>query len=200
MFKTMDGVSVYDKQDVDTLVQPIEANATEAKELANNVMSRKLDKSEANIAFSEDRARLAALETEKATKAELQTLVSEAINAAIQTKLNAIMSDINHIVDNAIDDELENYDNKSDVTSKITNAIQTALQSYDTAELAASKVTNAIQTALQNYDTSSVVNSKISTATNGMATQAYVNNAIAAIPATAEATSADVTAIVNQYF
>lgn len=187
MFKTMDGVSVYDKQDVDTLVQPIEANATEAKQIATTIDSRKLDKSEANIAFSEDRARLTALETEKATKSELQTLVAEAINTAIQAKLNAIVSDINHIVDNAIDDELENYDNKSDVTSKIANAIQTALQSYDTAELATSKVTNAIQTALQSYDTSSVVDNKIA-------------SAIAAIPVPAEATAADVTAIVNQYF
>lgn len=157
-FKTMDGVTVYDKQDVDNLLEPVAQNATDAKQAATALGNSKADRSEMNLELSADRQRLTALETGKADKTEIPTMVADTVNDIITTKVQAIASDINHIVDNAIDDELEDYDD------------------------------------------SHAVNNKIATATNGLASEQYVDQAIAAIPNPGVASTADVTAIVNQYF
>lgn len=161
-FKTMDGVEVYDKRDVDNLVEPIQQNATEAKQEATSLATRKLDKSEANLEFAADRQRLDTLETGKADKSELSSEVTRQVDSIITTKLQAIESDINHIVDTEIAHELQDYDDAHTADAK--------------------------------------VDQKIATATDGMATQTYVDQAIAAIPNPGVASAADVESIVNQHF
>lgn len=183
-FKTMDGVEVYDKHEVDTIITPIQQAATGAKQTAESIDSRKLDKSDATHEFAADRARLSALEEGKANKSEISSLVAETIDSAINSKLATLESDLNHIVDNIVDDELEDYDTSSQVTSKI-NA---ALQDYDTPAQTTQKTANAIDTALQSYDDSNTVDQKIATA---------INN----IPAGPTAmTTAEATAMINNYF
>lgn len=168
MFKTMDGVAVYDKSDVDNIVGPIQQNTAEAKQVATTIDSRKLDKTEATHEFEADRARLSNLEDTKADKSEIQQVVSSAIDAIINTKVASITSDINHVVDNAIDDALEDYDTPAQTTQKTANAIDTALQ---------------------DYDNSNTVDQKIATA---------VDTAVATRPAAM--TTAEATALINQYF
>ena len=150
MFKTMNGIEVYDKSDVDNIVTPIQQNAAEAKQVATTIDSRKLDKTEATHEFEADRARLSNLEDTKADKSEIQQVVSSAIDATINTKVASITSDINHIVDNtvddAVDDALKDYDTAAQTTQKTTNAIDTALQDYDNSNTVDQKITAAVAT------------------------------------------------------
>lgn len=197
MFKTMDGVEVYDKHEVDAIVTPIQQAATSAKQTAESIDSRKLNKSDATREFATDRERLSALEEGKADKSAIPSLVTEAIDSVINSKLATLESDINHIVDDSIDDELEDYD----TSAQVTNKINTALQNHDTS----SQVTNKIDTALQNYDTSGEVTDKITTALQSYDDSATVNSKIATainnIPAGPTAmTPAEATAMINQYF
>lgn len=188
MFKTMNGVEVYDKSDVDNIVDPIQQNAAEAKQVATTIDSRKLDKSQATLEFAADRERLSNLESNKADKSEVAGMVSSAIDATINTKVASITSDINHVVDNAIDDALEDYDTPAQTAQKTANAIDTALQDYDTPAQTTQKTANAIDTALQSYDNSNTVDQKIATA---------INN----IPAgPAAMTTSEATALINNYF
>lgn len=146
MFKTMNGVVVYDKSDVDNIVGSIQQNAAEAKQVATTIDSRKLDKTEATHEFEADRARLSNLEDTKADKSEIQQVVSSAIDATINTKVASITSDINHVVDNAIDDALEDYDTPAQTTQKTVNAIDTALQDYDNSNTVDQKIAAAVAT------------------------------------------------------
>ena len=135
MFKTMDGVSVYDKQDVDSITNAISADVsqntsdiTNLKTGVQTLQSDKADKSELNAKadttdLTETKARVSNLENNKVDKSEVSSLVHSAIDNVITAKVNAITSDINHIVDNAVDDALENYDNSNTVDSKINAAI-----------------------------------------------------------------------------
>jgi hypothetical protein len=181
----MNGIEVYDKSDVDNIVAPIQQNAAEAKQVAESIDSRKLDKTDAVHEFEADRVRLSNLESNKADKSEIQQVVSNAIDATINTKVASITSDINHIVDNAIDDALEDYDTPAQTTQKTANAIDTALQDYDTPAQTTQKTADAIDTALQNYDNSNTVDQKIATA-------------VATRPAAM--TTSEATALINQYF
>ena len=146
MFKTMNGVVVYDKSDIDNIVGPIQQNAAEAKQVATTIDSRKLDKTEATHEFEADRARLSNLEDTKVDKSELAGMVSSAIDATINTKVASITSDINHVVDNAIDDALEYYDTPAQTAQKTANAIDTALQDYDNSNTVDQKITAAVAT------------------------------------------------------
>lgn len=188
-FKTMDGVEVYDKSDVDNIVNPIQQNATEAKQVATAIDSRKLDKSQATLEFAADRERLSNLESGKVDKSELAGMVSSAIDTTINAKVAAISSDINHVVDNAIDDALEDYDTPAQTAQKTANAVDTALQDYDTPAQTTQKTANAIDTALQDYDNSNTVDQKIATA---------VDTAVATRPAAM--TTSEATALINNYF
>lgn len=193
-FKTMDGVEVYDKYDVDLIKDSIDATTsqhttdiTQLKTKANSLenskastaqmqdatsrltaveqrltgdennisehsnritalendtvkvtsfnqaMNNKADKTyaeqtrqtannnHADITALQNRA--TALESGKADKTEIPMLVSSAVDGMINNKLATIESDINHIVDNAIDDELEDYDDSNTVDNKIATAI-----------------------------------------------------------------------------
>lgn len=135
MFKTMDGVSVYDKQDVDGITDAINTSVSQntsdianLKTGVNALQNSKADKSElsskaANTDLNDTKARVTALENNKADKSEVSSLVQDSIDNVITAKVNTIASDINHIVDNAVDDALENYDDSNTVDSKISTAI-----------------------------------------------------------------------------
>lgn len=167
-FKTMDGVEVYDKSDVDDIITPIQQDATEAKQIATTIDSRKLDKSQATQEFAADRERLSNLENNKVDKSEIPGMVNSAIDNVINAKVASITSDINHIVGNAVDAELDDYDDSNTVDQKIATAIDTELD---------------------DYDDKAAVNQKISTA---------VEAAVATRPVAM--TTAEATALVNQYF
>lgn len=193
-FKTMDGVEVYDKHDVDLIKDSIDATTsqhttditqlkTKANSLENSKAStaqmqdatsrltaveQRLTGDENNISEHSSRItalennsatveqmnqglnakadktyaeqtrqtannnhadittlqnRATALESGKADKTEIPVLVSSAVDGMINNKLATIESDINHIVDNAIDDELEDYDDSNTVDQKIATAI-----------------------------------------------------------------------------
>lgn len=126
MFRTMDGVEVYDKHDVDGITEPIQQNAATARQTAERLETSKLDKSEASVEFAndrtrldtleadkatkaemssnftEDRTRLAALETDKADKTEVPGIVNDTVNGIINSKLALIENDIVHIVQNEV--------------------------------------------------------------------------------------------------
>lgn len=198
MFKTMDGVEVYDKHDVDLIKDSIDATTsqhttditqlkTKANSLENSKAStaqmqdatnrlsaieQRLTGDENNISEHSSRitalennsatveqmnqslnakadkayaeqtrqtannnhaditaleTRATALESNKADKTEIPTLVSSAVDGMINNKLATIESDINHIVDNAIDDELEDYDDSNTVDQKIAAAVDAAV-------------------------------------------------------------------------
>lgn len=133
MITTLDNKQMYEKHEVDQIAQEIRNASTSADELA-------------------------ALDNKKVNKSDLPDEVNRAVDAIITSKVETVVSDINHIVNNAVGDALNNYDNGN------------------------------------------TVDQKIATATNDMATQAFVSEAIAQIPNPGVASSADVTAIVNQYF
>ena len=207
-FKTMDGVEVYDKRDIDLIKDSIDtttsqhstdinqlknkanslenskANVTQVQELANELTATKqsLTSAESNIsehsnrltelennsatieqlnrglndkaskayaeqtrqatnnnrnAITELESRVTATENDKLNVSDLPQAVNEVLDSIINSKLALIESDINHIVDNAIDDELEDYDNKAAVDQKITTAIATRPVAMSTAEATA---------------------------------------------------------------
>ena len=76
-------------------------------------------------------------ENDKLNVSDLPQAVSNILDSIINSKLALIESDINHIVDNAIDDELEDYDNKAAVDQKITTAVATRPTAMPTAEATA---------------------------------------------------------------
>lgn len=135
MFKTMDGVSVYDKQDVDGITDAINTDVsqntsdiTNLKTGVHNLQEQAVSKSELNAKantadLTETNTRVSNLENNKADKSEVSSLVQNTIDSVITAKINTIASDINHVVDNAVDDALENYDDSNTVDSKINTAI-----------------------------------------------------------------------------
>lgn len=143
-FKTMDGVEVYDKREVDAIVTPIQQAAASAKQTAESIDSRKFNTSDATREFAADRERLSNLESNKADKSEVSSLVNSTVDGIINAKVTGITSDINHIVDNAIDDELEDYDTPAQTAQKTANAIDAALQSYDNSNTVDQKIATAI--------------------------------------------------------
>ena len=178
-FKTMDGVEVYDKRDIDLIKDSIDtttsqhstdinqlknktnslenskANATQVQELANEltVTKQSLTSAESNISEHSNRlteleSRVTATENDKLNASDLPQAVSDVVDSIINSKLALIESDINHIVDNAIDDELEDYDNKATVDQKITTAIANELEDYDNKATVDQKITTAIDTAI----------------------------------------------------
>ncbi len=105
--------------------------------------------------------RVTALENGKANKSEIPEMVNSAIDNVINTKVAGITSDINHIVDNAIDDALEDYDTSAQTTQKTADAISTALQSYDDSNAVDSKIDAAVATrpvAMSTAEATAIVN------------------------------------------
>ena len=171
MFKTMDGVSVYDKQDVDGITDVINASVSQNTSDIANLKTGVHNLQEQSVDFTEISTRVTTLESNKADKSEVSSLVQDSIDNVITAKVNTIASDINHIVDNAVDDALEDYDDSNAVDTKINNAIN-----------------NIPATDLSSYDTSAQVTQKI-------------NTAIANIPSGPTAmTTSEATAIIDNYF
>lgn len=207
-FKTMDGVEVYDKADVDGIVESVntasaqhtsditnlktktnslensKANTAQVQTLANELaaaeqrltgadnnisehsqritalennsvnvtafnqaMNNKADKTYAEqtrqIANSNHSdiaglaGRVTSVENSKLNTSDLPQAVNSAVDAIINDKLSLIESDINHIVDNAIDDGLEDYDDSNTVDQKITAAVATRPVAMTTSEATA---------------------------------------------------------------
>ena len=147
MFKTMDGVSVYDKQDVDSITNAINTNVsqntsdiTNLKTGVQTLQTGKADKSELNTKanttdLTETNARVSSLENNKADKSEVSTIVQNTVDSIITAKVQSISSDINHIVDNAVYDALEDYDTSDQVTQKINDAVPTVMTTSEAAAL-----------------------------------------------------------------
>ena len=143
-FKTMDGVEVYDKRDIDLIKDSIDTTTSQhstdinqlknkANSLENSAEQTRQAVNNNHNAITELENRVTATENDKLNASDLPQAVSDAVDIIINSKLALIESDINHIVDNAIDDELEDYDNKAAVDQKITTAIATAIDTRPTA-------------------------------------------------------------------
>lgn len=193
-FKMMNGVEVYDKSEVDGIVESVnstaaqhtsditqlktktnslensKANTSQVQDLANSLaaderrltgaesnisehsqritalendsvtttqfnqaMNEKADKSYAqqtrqtannnHSAITELENRVSNVENNKVNTSDLPQAVNDAVDSIINNKLSLIESDINHIVDNAVDDALEDYADSNTVDQKIATAI-----------------------------------------------------------------------------
>lgn len=216
-FKMMNGVEVYDKSEVDGIVESInstaaehtsditqlktktnslensKANTSQVRDLSNSLAAdeRRLTGAESNIsehsqritalendsvstttfnqamnektdktyaqqtrqiannnhsAITELESRVSNVEDNKVNTSDLPQAVNNAVDSIISNKLSLIESDINHIVDNAIDDALEDYDTPAQTAHKTATAINTALQSYDDSNTVDNKINAAVAT------------------------------------------------------
>ena len=102
------------------------ADTTDLTETNTRVSNLENNKA-TNVALSETNARVSNLESSKASKSEVSSLVQDAVDNIITAKVQGISSDINHIVDNAVDDALEGYDTSAQVTQKINDAVPTVM-------------------------------------------------------------------------
>ena len=143
MFKTMDGVPVYDKYDIDNslgLKDPEKGtaferiDALEANSVTVDMLNTKADKSyaEETRQMATDNAgnitaldgRVTTLEDTMVTEDELAQDVSDIVSDIIAAKIALIVSDINAIVANAISVALANYDTSTVVDNKIAAATE----------------------------------------------------------------------------
>lgn len=143
MFKTMDGVPVYDKYDIDNslgLKDPDKGtaferiDALEANEVTTEMLDAKADKSyaEETRQMATDNAasitgldgRVTDVENTMVTESELAQEVSSIISDIIASKIALIVSDINTIVANAIGVALASYDTSTVVDNKIATATE----------------------------------------------------------------------------
>lgn len=149
MFKTMDNVAVYDKNDIDASLGVKEADkgtaferiaALEASEITPEMLDQKADKSYAEATrqiATENTAeinglkpRVTNIEDTMVSQSELAQEVSDVVDNIIAAKIALIMSDINTIVANAIGVALQSYDTSATVDSKIT-AVTTPMTSAE---------------------------------------------------------------------
>lgn len=141
MFKTMDNVAVYDKNDIDASLGIKPAGKGTAFECIAELENSKADKSalaeKADKSYAMATRELVAentadinvlegktqhLENDMVTKSELAQDVSNIVDDIIDSKIALIMSDINTIVANAIGVALQNYDTSTVVDNKIAAA------------------------------------------------------------------------------
>lgn len=205
-FKIMNGVEVYDKSEVDGIVESVnsttsqhtsditqlktktnslensKANTSQVQDLSNSLaaderrltsaesnisehsqritalennsvsitefnqaMNEKVDKSYAqqtrqtannnHSAITELESRVSNVEDNKVNTSDLPQAVNSVVDSIISNKLSLIESDINHIVDNAIDDELEDYDDSNTVDDKISAAVPVAMTTSEATAL-----------------------------------------------------------------
>jgi DNA repair exonuclease SbcCD ATPase subunit len=119
-------VNTSDLDNTNTRVTALENRATALE-------NGKADKSDLN----DTNTHVTTLENGKADKSEIPEMVNSVIDNVINTKVAGITSDINHIVDNAIDDTLEDYDDSNTVDSKINAAVATRPVAMTTSEAVA---------------------------------------------------------------
>lgn len=119
---------------IESRVTALENNTVTVTEI-NTALNQKADKSYAEqtrgIANGAAEAaaglatRVSAVENNAVNRSELASEVSNQVDTIITTKLQAITSDINHIVDTEIASELNNYDDSNTVDQKIATAVAT---------------------------------------------------------------------------
>lgn len=90
-FKTIDGVVVYDKADVDGIIEPLIENV--------GTLDTQI--------------------TEKADKSEVAALVDQEVEAVIETKIGEIAADIEAVVQRDIGTALTDYYTKEQVDEQI---------------------------------------------------------------------------------
>ena len=149
MFKTMDNVAVYDKNDIDASLGIKPAGKSTAFECIAELENSKADKSalaeKADKSYAMATRELVAdntadinvlngktqdLENNKVDHSELAQEVSNVVDNIIAAKIALIMSDINTIVANAIGVALQNYDTSTVVDDKIA-AVTTPMSSAE---------------------------------------------------------------------
>lgn len=140
----------------------------------NQAMNEKADKSYAqqtrqtannnHNAITELESRVSNVEDNKVNTSDLPQAVNSVVDSIINDKLALIESDINHVVDNAVDDALEDYDTPAQTAQKTATAINTALQSYDDSNTVDQKIATAINnipagpTAMTTSEATALVN------------------------------------------
>lgn len=238
-FKTMDGVEVYDKHDVDLIKDSIDATTsqhtsditqlkTKANSLENSKAStasvqdlnnrttaveQRLTGDENNI--SEHNNRITTLENNSATVEQMNQGLNAKANqsyaeqtrqiansnrsdiTALETRATALeqnklnVSDLPQAVDNAVNDIINSKLSliESDINHIVGNAIDAELNDYNDSDTVDQKIATAIDNELDGYDDKAAVNQKISTA---------VEAAVATRPVAMS--TAEATALVNQYF
>lgn len=131
MFKTMDGVSVYDKSEVDDITNAISADVSQNTSDITNLKTG-----------------VNALQNNKADKSEITPLVQSEVNDIIDTKVSEIAGTFENAIDgkvaatvtSEIGTTLASYDTGAQVSSKI----DTALAGYDDSNTVDSKINTAI--------------------------------------------------------
>ena len=153
MFKTMDNIAVYDKQDIDDSLGVKAPNKGTAFECIATLENEKADKSalaeKADKSYAMATRELVAenttdinvlkgktqdLENNKVDHSELAQEVNNVVDNIITAKIALIMSDINTIVANAIGVALQNYDTSTVVDNKIA-AVTTPMSSAEVIEV-----------------------------------------------------------------
>ena len=172
MFRTMDGVEVYDKHDVDGITEPIQQNAVVARQTAERLETSKLDKSEANSKFAEDRARLDTLESDKATKTEMNSNFAED-----RARLDTLESD---------------KATKTEMNSNFAED-RTRLDALETSKASRTEIPEIV-----NDTVNGIINSKLALIENDIVH--IVQNEVSQIPNPGVATAAEINEIVNQHF
>lgn len=194
MFKTMDGVSVYDKQDVDGIADAINADVsqntsdiTNLKTGVNALQTSKADKSELNAKadatdLTETNTRVSNLENNKAASTDLSDTNNRVAALENSRATNTALSETNTRV-TALE---SGKANKSEVESLVQDAVNAKVNTI-TSDIN-HIVDNAVDDAMEDYDTSTQVTQKI-------------NTAIGNIPSGPTAmTTTEATAIINNYF
>ena len=179
MFKTMDDTTIYDQQDIDSIVGVRTEDELSMGTVLDRVRSNehRLTEAEATLStkastsnLEQTDIRVTALETDKANKSEVNSLANSV--TALETN-KADKSEVSNLVNRAVD---------SVIGTKVEEVATTFGSTID------AKVESATGAALQNYDDSNTVDSKISTA---------INN----IPSGPVAmTTTEATALIDQYF
>ena len=202
-FKTMDGVEVYDKRDIDLIKDSIDtttsqhstdinqlknktnslenskANATQVQELANELTVTKQSLTGAESNISEHSNRLTELES-RVTATENDKLNASDLPQAVSDAVDSIINSKLALIESDINHIVDNA---------VDNAVDDELKDYDNKAAVDQKITTAIDDELEGYDNKAAVDQKITTA---------VATAIATRP-TAMST-AEATVIVDRYF
>lgn len=108
MITLLDGKKTYEKQEVDTLLEPIQSAASEAKQATQSFESRKADK--ADVA-----------QQVQSVKDDIPELVNDAINTVIDAKVQSVVPAVSDIVDQSITDKFNSAMATTEEVTAIVN-------------------------------------------------------------------------------
>lgn len=220
-FKTMDGVVVYDKNDTDALLETERGRISSAEDSITNLqtLTQGIDNTKASNTRVQDLENVVGATETTGLRGQVKSVTES--NASIESRVTALenstitVTEINSALNQKADKSYaeqtrgiangaveaaaglatrvssveNNAVNRSELASEVSNQVDTII----TTKLQAitSDINHIVDTEiaseLSDYDDSDAVDQKIATA-------------VAAIPNPGVATSADVNAIVNQYF